>query len=110
MSLLRGKIFKNASWIIISKLLQSIFAFLISILTARYLGPSNYGLINYAASIVTFVFPISQLGFNNTLVQELTHDPQNEGKILGTSIFMSIISAFFCMVGVVSNQALETKD
>ena len=106
MSLLRGKIFKNASWIIISKLLQSIFAFLISILTARYLGPSNYGLINYAASIVTFVFPISQLGFNNTLVQELTHDPKNEGKILGTSIFMSIISAIFCMVGVVSFAAV----
>ncbi len=102
MSLLGGRIFKNASWIIISKLLQSICAFFIGILAARYLGPSNYGLINYAASIVTFVLPISQLGFSNVLVQELTCDSQNEGKILGTSIFMSTISAIFCMVGVVS--------
>lgn len=106
MNLLKDKIFKNASWIIVSKLLQSIFGFLIGILTARYLGPSNYGIINYAASLVTFVFPISQLGFNNTLVQELTCDSKNEGKILGTSIFMSVISAIFCMVGVVSFAAV----
>lgn len=102
MSVFKGKVLKNASWIIVCKLLQSIFAFIISILTARYLGPSNYGLISYAASIVTFVLPISQLGFNNTLVQELTHDPKSEGKILGTSIFMSIISAVCCMIGIVT--------
>lgn len=106
MDLFKGKIIRNASWIIVSKLLQAVFAFIIGILTARYLGPSNYGLINYAASLVTFVVPISQLGYNNTLVQELTNNPQNEGKILGSSILFSLVSSVFCMVGVISFAAV----
>ena len=106
MDLFKGKIIRNASWIIVSKLLQAVFAFIIGILTARYLGPSNYGLINYAASLVTFVVPISQLGYNNTLVQELTNNPKNEGKILGSSILFSLVSSVFCMVGVISFAAV----
>ena len=47
---------KNASWIIGCKLAKAVLTLIVTMLTARYLGPSNYGLINYAASIVTFVF------------------------------------------------------
>ncbi|MBR3966519.1 MAG: flippase [Clostridia bacterium] len=109
MDLLRGKIFKNASWIIVSKLFQSVFSLTIGLLSARYLGPSNYGLINYASSIVTFVFPIAQLGLNNTLVHELSQDSENEGKILGTSIIMSVVSALFCMFGVTAFAAVSNN-
>ena len=53
--LINNKIAKNASWIIVSKIIQSILGLIISMLTARFLGPSGYGLINYAESIVSFV-------------------------------------------------------
>ena len=102
MNLLRGKIARNASWIIISKLLQSALSFVVGLFTARYLGPSNYGLINYAISVVTFTLPIVQLGFNNVLVHELTGSPEKEGKLLGTTITLSFLSAVFCMIGVIS--------
>ena len=106
MELVNGRVFRNASWIIVSKLLQAIFAFFIGILSARYLGPSNYGLINYAASLVTFAFPIAQLGLNNTLVLEFSQNPENEGRILGTSIFMSALSAVCCIVAVTAFSAV----
>ena len=54
----RNKIFVNASWIIGCKIMQSGLALLINALTARYFGPSNFGLINYAASLVAFVTPV----------------------------------------------------
>ena len=94
------KIVKNASWIIVSKVLQSIIGLLVSIFTARYLGPSNYGLISYASSLVGFVSPIAFLGINNVLVQELTTRPEYEGEIMGSSIIMSIISAVCCIIGI----------
>lgn len=72
----------------------------IGMLTARYLGPSNYGLMNYAASVVTFVIPITQLGLNAILVQEIVSNPDKEGEILGTSLVMSQISALACVIGV----------
>jgi len=70
--------------------------------TARYLGPSNYGLISYASSVVAFVTPIMQLGLSSTLVQEFIADPESEGNLLGTSLVLNIISAIACIVGVVT--------
>ena len=55
MNFLNNRIIKNASWIIVGKVAQSVLNLIVTMLTARYLGPSNYGLINYAASIVAFV-------------------------------------------------------
>lgn len=100
MSLLKNKIVKNASWIIASKVAQSIIGLVISMLTARFLGPSNYGLINYAESVVSFLTPVMSLGFSHVLVQELTNHPEEEGKILGTSILLSLFSSFACICGI----------
>lgn len=94
------KVVKNAAWIIGVRIVQSVLALVISMLTARYLGPSNYGLISYAASVVAFVVPIMQLGLPGILVQELVDNPEQEGKILGTSLGMSFVSAIACMFGV----------
>ncbi len=94
------QVFNNAKWIIICKVIQSLLQLIIGMLCARYLGPSNYGLINYAASIVAFATPLMRLGFNATLVHELVKDPDNEGKIVGTSITLNIISSFACIIGV----------
>ena len=54
---------------------------LIGMLSARYLGPSNYGLISYAASIVAFAVPVMQLGLHSTLVQEIVENPEKVKKI-----------------------------
>lgn len=100
--MIKNKVVKNASWIIGCKILQSVFALIVSMLTARYLGPSNFGLINYAASIAAFFLPIAQLGINNVLVQEFVNTPEEEGKILGTSLFSTFLSSLACIVGIVS--------
>ena len=102
MNLVKNKIFQNASWIIISKIIQSILGLVVSLLTARYLGPSNFGIINYAASLVTFVSPIVFLGINNVLVKEFSQKPEKEGQVLGTSLVMSLCSAIVCIVGIIS--------
>lgn len=98
--LLKNKVASNAIWIIVGRVVQSILALIVSMLTARYLGPSNFGLLNYAASIVAFALPIMNLGLSNILVQETTNYPEEEGKIYGTSIILSFVSSLVCMMGV----------
>ena len=95
-----NRVAKNATWIIGCRIVQAVFALLINMLTARYLGPSSYGLITYASSLVAFVVPIMQLGLNAILVQEVVKSPEREGETLGTSIFLSLCSAFCCIIGV----------
>lgn len=99
---MKNKIVNNASWIIICRVFQAILNMVISMMTARYFGPSDYGLINYAASIVAFFVPIMQLGFRSTLVQEYINNPDDEGMVLGTSTVLNIISSVLCIIGVVS--------
>lgn len=99
-SLWNNRVFKNASWIIICRLVQAVLALIINALTARYFGPSNYGVINYAASLVAFVAPLMKLGTSNILVNEIIKSPQKEGEILGTSMGMTTISSLMCIVGL----------
>lgn len=100
------QVVKNAGWIIGIQIIKSIVVLAISMLTARFLGPSNYGLINYASSIVAFVAPIMYLGFSGSLVSELVNDPDNEGKILGTAITLSFCSSLFCIAGIIGFVAI----
>ena len=95
-----NKVFTNASWIIGCKIAQSGLALLLNSLTARYFGPSNFGLINYAASLVTFITPLMTLGTNATLVNEIISEPEKEGAILGTSMVMTFISSLACVTGL----------
>lgn len=105
-----NKLIHNAKWIIICKIVQSILQMIVGMLCARYLGPSNYGLINYAKSVVAIVIPLMQLGLNETLVQELINEPDREGEILGTSLLMNLLSGAFCMVLVCSFTFVANPD
>lgn len=95
-----NKVFVNASWIIGCKVVQSGLALLINMMTARYFGPSNYGLINYAASLVAFVTPLMTLGTSDILVNEIINNPEKEGSVLGTSMVMTFCSSLFCVLGL----------
>lgn len=82
--------------------MQSLLNLLIGMLTARYLGPSNYGVISYVSSIVAFATPIMQLGLRQTLVKELVRSPEREGQILGTALVLNVVSGIFCMIGCIA--------
>lgn len=100
------KVVKNAAWIIGTQIVKALLGVLITVFTARYLGPSNYGLINYAASMVAFVSPIMYLGLNNILVQEIVNHPDNEGEILGTAMAVSLGSSLLCIAGIAAFTAI----
>ena len=94
------KVAKNAAWIIGGRVIQSLLALVVGALTARYLGPSNFGSINYAASLVAFIAPVLYLGLNATLVHELIKRPKREGEVLGTSLVLGSAASFICFIGV----------
>ena len=98
----KNKVVQNASWIIGARVLQALLSFVIGMLTARFLGPSNYGLINYAASVVAFFTPIMELGITNIIVHQLIEHNDREGDTLGTALALNLISAVFCIAGIIA--------
>lgn len=93
-----NRVVRNAGWIIGARIVQTILSFVIGMLTARFLGPSNYGLINYAASVVAFLTPVMELGITNIIVHQLIEYKDKEGDTLGTALVLNSASAIFCII------------
>lgn len=86
------RVLHNARWIVSCRIVQALLQLIVGMLTARYLGPSNYGLIGYAGSVAAFALPLMQLGLQSTLIQELIETPDEEGRIMGTALVLDLLS------------------
>ena len=84
----------NSAWIVIGKVTQIFVGVIIGMLTTRYLGPSNYGLINLGGSYISFFTPLYTLGLSGILVNELIKRPDKKGEILGSAIALRLIGSF----------------
>lgn len=103
-ALLKSKETKNAGWLIGGRIVQMVVSLLVGILTARYLGPANYGLINYGAAYVSFFSALCTLGLNSVIIKDFVDHPDEQGEALGSSLLMRFVSSIlsvFIIFGVV---------
>lgn len=88
-----NRIVHNASWLMFGKVMQMFINLVVGLLTARYLGPTNYGIINYAMAYTGFFYSFCNLGINSVLVKEFLDHPKQDGEMLGTAFFLQGISS-----------------
>lgn len=104
-----NRLVSNFSWIVIANIFQMIVSLVVGMFSARYLGPSNYGIINYVASFVAFFTPIATLGMEGVLIREFTSRKKTEGTVIGTALIMGLVASAFssvsiiCLVGVLKH-------
>lgn len=96
-----NKIIKNASWLMAGKIINMILSFVIGLFSARYLGPDNYGLINYASAYAVFFSSFCTLGINSVIVKNFIDHPEEEGETIGTTLVLRLISSAFSIVVIV---------
>ncbi len=92
------KVTKNTMWIMSERIIQMLISLVVGVISARYLGPSNYGILNYGASLVTLFTSISQLGLENVIIKELIEKRSENGKIIGTAMVMRLISSALSII------------
>lgn len=100
-SLLLNKQAKNAGWLIGGKIAQMAISLVVGSITARYLGPSNYGLIGYVSAYIAFFNSLCTLGINSILVKEFVENPEKEGEILGSSLALRTVSSLLSAITIV---------
>lgn len=108
--LVKNRIFKNASWLIAGKIFQMIISFFVGIVTARFLGPSNYGLINYGAAYTAFFTALCSLGINSIMVKELIDNREHEGTVIGTAILLKAVASFLSSVMIIAIVSIIDKN
>lgn len=97
-NIFQSKETKNASWLISGKIIQMLLSLIIGMLTARYLGPKNYGLISYGMACVSFFTSFCTLGINNIIVKEFIDNPNDQGVVLGSTLVLRALSSFFSII------------
>ena len=93
--ILCNRVAKNASWIIGGKIIQMGMNLIVNVLVARYLGPTEFGFISYAGAYTAFFSSICTLGIDSVIVKELIDNSKKEGEVLGTSLFLRLLSSTF---------------
>lgn len=105
-NLLRNNRFvENTNWLIFQNIYSMMLSLVVGALSARYLGPSNYGLIGYGTSLVNLFTSISQLGLDSILMNEMVCHPEKKGTIMGTALCMRLVAStisFGCVLILVA--------
>ncbi|WP_279143963.1 flippase [Photobacterium phosphoreum] len=95
------KIIKNSLWLLFDKLSRMLLGLIVTAWVARYLGPSEYGVLSYSLAYIAFFQAVSLLGINNIVVRDISIDKVRVEKILGSAFYLRLVSGIFCWISAV---------
>lgn len=104
--IMRSRSIINSFWIIGEQIFQMGMSLIVGVLTARYLGPSNYGALSYTASFVSFAMSFATLGMEGVIIKKMIAHPEEEASYLGSCIRLRCISTFMAAILVTLTVAL----
>lgn len=99
--LFKSKNLKNSYWIIGEQVFQMLLSLFVGIWTARYLGPSNYGTLQYTAAYISFFINIAALGMEGVIIKEMIAHPEEEGTYLGSAIVFRLAAGLLSSITIV---------
>ena len=94
------RIFLNMSWMMASQIITSVLAFIWTILIARYLGVSDYGIFGYALSMSMMFSILSDFGISTHIIRSVAVDNSIVSKYLGNAVPLKFILSILYIVVV----------
>ena len=88
-------IFANTSWLSVSQTITSFCAFLWTIIIARYLGVSDYGIVSFAISFTAISVIFMDLGMSTYTTREVAKHKELLHKYVNNIFLFKIILAIF---------------
>lgn len=89
---------KNSLWMITATIIKMILSMIVNMITARYLGVTNYGILNYSLSYINFFAGICTLGLDTIVLKYLVNDKKNQGETLGTCLVLRTVSSIISII------------
>jgi PST family polysaccharide transporter len=98
------KILSNTGWLFADRILRMGVGLIVGVWVARYLGPEQFGLFNYAIAFVSLLMPLATLGLDGIVVRDLVRDPTCKDVTLGTTFVLKLLGAvvtIFITIGAI---------
>jgi len=80
----------NTAWLSGYRVARMAVGLVIGIWVARYLGPTRFGMLNFAQAFVALFAAAAGLGLPSVVVRELVRAPERSPATLGTAFLLSL--------------------
>jgi len=92
------KIIANTSWLFFERIFRMAVTLIVGVWVARYLGPEQFGLLNYAQAFVALFTAIATLGLDGIVIRNIVKTPKDAQVILGSSFVLKLLGGFLCTI------------
>jgi PST family polysaccharide transporter len=99
------RIVGNVGWLSVDRILRLAVGLVVSVWVARYLGPEQFGQLNYAVVFAFMFGALATLGLDGIVVRDIVHYPASRNEILGTAFGLKLaggsIAVLTSVMGIV---------
>lgn len=106
---LRSQTLKSVAWSAIERFSVQIFQFLFSIILARLVSPSEFGLIAMLGIFIVIAQSFVESGFSNALIQKTNRSEEDYSTVFYFNIAIAVI-IYICLFYAASSIALFYKE
>ena len=85
---------ENIGWLFIDQILRMGVGLIVGVWIARYLGPEQFGLLNFSTAFTGLFGAFAALGLQNIVVRDIVRDPEGAYITLGTAGIMQLMGGF----------------
>lgn len=105
------KILGNMGWLMFDRVVRMGTGLFVLVWVARYLGPQQFGSLNFAISFVALFGTLTTLGLEAIVVREIVRNTTGIHEILGTTLVLRWLGAAAAMVAaIVTVRFLQPSD
>ncbi|MEG4441901.1 flippase [Microcoleus sp. AT9_B5] len=100
------QVLSNIAWLFTDQILQMGLGLFVGLWVARYLGPTEFGLLNYAIAFVSLFSSVATMGLGTLVVRNIARDPECKNETLGTAFGLQFTGGCITLVLTVTVIAL----
>jgi len=92
------KIAGNTGWLYANAFLRAPLGMAVSVWMARYLGPQQFGLMNYVIAFVALFSAFANLGLDSFVIRDIVKDPSSRNETLGSAFVLKFLGGIVTLL------------
>lgn len=105
------RILENMSWLMVDRVVRMGMGLFVGVWVARYLGPVQFGGLNFAVAFVGLFGTMTSLGLDGIVMREVLHKPEDTAEILGTTMALRSVGGILGVgVSIAAIRLMQPND